>query len=94
LTDALVEQFEIVESVEQSSSGDADSGQLTVGVVDSAYGPLDQFDPPVVSFLGTGLARGLAVPVAVDIEPEGNERVDAVVTCRWPYSTGTETDSE
>jgi hypothetical protein len=93
LTDALVEQFEIVESVEQSTSGDADSGQLTVGVVDSAYGPLEQFDHPVVSFLGTGLARGLDVPVAVDIEQEGNQRVDAVVVCRWPYSE-TEADEE
>jgi hypothetical protein len=94
LTDALVEQFEIVESIEQSTSGDADSGQLTVGVVESAYGPLEQFDHPVASFLGTGLARGLDVPVAVDIEQEGNERVDAVVVCRWPYSTETDTDEE
>lgn len=84
LADALVEQFELVESVEQSASGTADSGQLTVGVVDSAYGPLDQFDHPVASFLGVGVARALGTAVDVRVEREGNDRVDAVVTCRWP----------
>lgn len=84
LTDALVEQFELVASVDQSTAGDGDSGQVTVGIVDSAYGPLDQFDHPVASFLGTGLAQGLETPVVVSVEPDGNDRVDAVVTCRWP----------
>jgi len=83
LTDALVEQFELVASVEQSASGSAEEGQLTVGVVDSAYGPLDRFDHPIVSFLGVGLARALGTPVAVTVARDGNDRVDAVVTCRW-----------
>jgi len=88
LTEALVEQFELLASVEQSSAGTDDAGRLTVGVVDSAYGPPDRFDNPVVSFLGVGVARALDAPVGVTVDLDGNERVDAVVTCRWPYESG------
>lgn len=84
LTDALVEQFELVESVDVESAGNGASGQLTVGVVDSAYGPLDQFGHPVPSFLAVGLASGVDVPVSVTVDADGTDRVDAVVTCRWP----------
>lgn len=86
LADALVEQFELVESAQRSVEPDAtaEAGQVTLGVDDSAYGPLDQFDHPVASFLGVGLARGLGLPVAVSVELLDDGRVDAVVTCRWP----------
>jgi len=88
LTEALVEQFELLESIEQSTAGTDEAGRLTVGVVNSAYGPPDRFDNPVVSFLGVGVARALDVPVGVMVNPDGNERVDAVVTCRWPCESG------
>lgn len=85
LTDALVEQFELVGSAEQSVTGTAAEGSLTVGVVDSTYGSLEQFDQPVVSFLAVGLAEALETPVTATVDPEGNERVDAVVICQWPF---------
>jgi len=84
LTDALVEQFELVGSAEQSVTGTAAEGSLTVGIVDSAYGSLEQFDQPVVSFLAVGLAEALETPITVTVEP-GGDRVDAVVTCQWPF---------
>ena len=92
LSDALVEQFELVESAEHSLDPEttADAGQLTVGIVDSIYGPPAQFDHPVASFLGVGVARGLDTPVAVSVESIADGRADAVVTCRWPASTASE----
>ena len=60
---------------------------MTVGVVGSVYGPVDQFDHPVASFLAVGLAEGLDVPVSVQVESSTGD-ADAVVTCRWPVSTG------
>lgn len=85
LREGLVEQFELLASTEQSVPGEttAEEGELTVGITDSAFGPVEQFDHPVASFLGVGLARGLETAVEVRVE-EGSDRVDAVVTCRWP----------
>jgi len=86
LREALVEQFELVDSAEQSvpDESDREAGELTVGVEGSAYGPLERFDHPVASVLAVGLARALNAPVAVTVDPDGNDRVDATVTCRWP----------
>ena len=86
LREALVEQFELVDSAEQSvpDESDREAGELTVGVEGSAYGPLERFDHPVASVLAVGLARALDAPVAVAVDPDGNDRVDATVTCRWP----------
>lgn len=89
LTDALVEQFELVESIDTSVSGDGSSGQVTVGAVDSPYGPLDQFDHPLVSVLAVGLARGLDQSVEVTVERD-TDRADALVTCRWPATADTD----
>lgn len=85
LREGLVEQFELVESTEQSVPEEttAESGELRVGVTGSAFGSVEQFDHPVPSVLGVGLARGLDEAVAVEVG-DGSERVDALVTCRWP----------
>ncbi len=85
LREALVEHFELLSSSEQSvpSETTADAGELSVGVTDSVYGSVAQFDHPVVSLLGVGLARGLETPVEVSVD-DGNDRVDAVVRCQWP----------
>ena len=93
LRDSLVEQFELVQSTEHSLSPDStrDSGEVTVGVTDSVYGSLEQFDHPVVSLLGVGFAHGLNTPVEVSVETTGNDRMDAVVICRWPYEPVEET---
>lgn len=81
LTDALVEQFELVGSVE--TDVEADGGRATVGITDSAYGPVDQFDHPLVSVLAVGFARGLAQPVTTEVEDSDDGRVDYRITCRW-----------
>ncbi|MDR9382615.1 MAG: hypothetical protein RI560_13225 [Natronomonas sp.] len=85
LTDALVEQFELVETAAVETA--TESGRLTVALTDSSYGPIDTFDHPVGSFLAVGLAVGLDEPVSLSVEtPEADDRVDYLVTCRWPPS--------
>ncbi|UPV76651.1 hypothetical protein M0R89_19155 (plasmid) [Halorussus limi] len=80
LTDALVEGLELVERAAPET--DPEEGRLTVEVSESAYGPLDRFDNPVVSFLAVGLADALDAPVAVDVT-ETDGRADYFVTCEW-----------
>ena len=80
LADALVESLEIAGST--TLEVDPDGGRVSVAITDSAYGPVDRFDHPIVSFLGTGLAIGLATPIEVSVS-DGDERADAVVTCTW-----------
>lgn len=85
LSDALVEQFELISSTSvETATAD---GRVTVGVTDSTYGPVDRFDHPVVSFLAVGLAGALDRPVRPEVTA-GDERTDYLVTCRW------ETDAE
>jgi hypothetical protein len=80
LTDALVETLELAESAR--SETDAGNGLVRVEVSGAAYGPLDRFDDPVVSFLAVGLADALDAPVEVEVTPEetGDE---FVVTFEW-----------
>ena len=80
LTDALVEQFELVREVE--TDVDPADGRATIAVTDSAFGPVDRFDHPVPSFLAVGLADGLGRPVDLEVVP-GDERADWRITCRW-----------
>jgi hypothetical protein len=88
LTDALVEQFELVGSAE--TEVDADDGRVTIGVTDSTYGPVDQFDHPLVSVLAVGIAQGLERSVTTEVEASDDERVDYRITCRW--ETGDDED--
>jgi hypothetical protein len=81
LTDALVEQFELVESADPDV--DAAGGRVTVGITGSVYGPLDRFDHPVGSFLAAGLARGLGVPVTLEAAETDDDRAEYLVTCVW-----------
>lgn len=81
LTDALVEQFELVGSTE--TDVDADGGRVTVGITDSTYGPVDQFDHPLVSVLAVGFARGLEQSITTEVEGSDDGRVDYRITCRW-----------
>ena len=80
LTDALVETLELAESAR--SETDAGNGLVRVELSGTAYGPLDRFDDPVVSFLAVGLADALDAPVEVEVTPEetGDE---FVVTFEW-----------
>lgn len=79
LTDALVEQFELVTAA--TTDVGEDGRVITVGVTGSAFGAIDRFDHPVASFLAVGCVRGLETPVAVSVE-EGGDHVDQVVAVR------------
>lgn len=79
LAAALVEQFEVVDSV----SVEAEPGRVTVAASDGAFGPCDGFDHPVGSVLAVGLARGLDEPVALSVRASEDERADWQLTCRW-----------
>ncbi|WP_254272343.1 hypothetical protein [Haloarcula marina] len=70
--DALVEQFELVDSA--TSDADPTGGRITVVVDESAYGAVDQFDHPVASFLASVTARRLEQPVTAKTEPADDER--------------------
>lgn len=80
LTDALVEQFELVASAEVDH--DPEGNRLTVGLDGSVYGPPDQFDHPVVSFLAVGTAVGLDRPVTATVtRTDGSPQYR--ITLRW-----------
>jgi hypothetical protein len=74
--EALVEQFELVDAVDV----DGDATRVTVAIDGSAYGPLDQFDHPVSSFLATALAAELDAVVIPTVE--AGTRAEWLVTCR------------
>ncbi|SEP10120.1 hypothetical protein SAMN05216388_10336 [Halorientalis persicus] len=80
LSNALVEQFELVESAD--ADVDPDAGRATVGVTESVYGPVDRFDHPVTSLLAVGLASALDTAVTTEVST-GDDRVDYLVTCQW-----------
>ena len=79
LSDALVEQFELVDAADPELDPDGDSCRIAVS--GSAYGPLDRFDHPVVSLLAAGFARGLSVPVRTEVTTDADGA--SVVTLRW-----------
>lgn len=81
LTDAVVEQFDLVTGTHVDF--DNEGGRLTVGVSDSVYGPVDRFDHPVVSFVAVGLARGLGRPVTATVQEADDDRFEYQVTYRW-----------
>jgi hypothetical protein len=82
LTDALVEQFELVKGA--TTETDTDDGRVTVSVTDGTYGPIEQFDHPVASFIAVGMAGVLGVPLELTVETsEDDDRGDTLVTCRW-----------
>lgn len=83
LSDALVEQFELVDAADPDVDPDGDS--CRVAVSGSAYGPLDQFDHPVVSLLATGFAAGLSVPVRTEVTTATDGA--SVVTLQWDETT-------
>lgn len=79
LAEALVEQFEVLDSV----SVDSEPGRVTVAVSDSAFGPINGFDHPVGSVLAVGLARAVEEPVELAVRTSEGARTDWQVTCRW-----------
>lgn len=89
LSDALVTQFELVESagseIESGETPESDSetfDRLTIAVNGSAFGPVDRLDHPVASLVAVGYARGLGVPVELSVSEPADERSDFLITCR------------
>ncbi|MGQ5516804.1 hypothetical protein ACUJ40_11015 [Halococcus saccharolyticus] len=80
LLDVLVEEFELVEQA--SSSVSMETGQATIAVEGSCYGPPTTFDHPVTAFLAAGLANGLKTEVALDPPPRAEDG-HYVISCRW-----------
>jgi len=76
LGDAVVEQFELADSV----TTDATADQVTYAVTAPALGDLADVDHPVTSFLAVGTATGLDTPVTVDVTVDEET---PLVTCRW-----------
>lgn len=78
VADALVDRFELVDRAVVLEVTDA---RVELLVTNPTFGPLDRFDHPVVSFVGTSLASGLDRSVTVDRTPEAAGEVWRL-TCR------------
>lgn len=78
VTDALVEDFELVDAAE----ADTENGRVSIRVTGSAYGEPDRFDHPVESFVAVAVATALAEPVTSETT-SGEEAGSFTVTCRW-----------
>lgn len=88
LTEALVHQFEIVDD----TTVDVGSGRLSVRFSGSAYGDINRFDHPIISFLAAGVALRLSVPVTTEFAPD--DRADDLVTLTWPEPPVEQTEDE
>ena len=88
LSDALVEDFELVESVNYDI--DRTDGRISMTFTNSLYGDGTRFDHPVVSFVATGIATGLQTPVDITV----TEADPLSVTCRWDTETTPDADGE
>jgi hypothetical protein len=80
LIDALTEQFGLADSITVSER--TEHG-ITLRVSGSAYGPLDQFDHPVPSFIASGLARRLDRPVRLTVRTRRLGEDTGEVVCEW-----------
>ena len=81
LADGLVEMFELASRTR--TDVDLERGRASVAIADSAYGPVDQFDHPIASYLATGIATQLEEPVTLEVTTAEDDRADYLVTCRW-----------
>lgn len=77
LADGLAESFELVET----ATTDVEDGRISIGLTNSAYGPVDRLDHPAASVVGATLAAELDTPVTVEVTDSTS--ADWLVTCRW-----------
>jgi len=80
LRDALVEQFELVESSQVDIHSE---GRVVFRIQESTMGRVDQFDHPVMSLLGVGLGQAIGQPVTVEITAIDDVESEFIVTCTW-----------
>lgn len=78
LCDALVEQFELVDTADPEV--DRENGRVTVAVRGGLTASATAFDHPVPSFVAAGLATGVGRPVEVESRRDGDR---VLITCRW-----------
>lgn len=81
LADAVVEQFELADTV--TVDADMDSPRVVVTIEDSAFGPLTTFDHPAVSLLACGAADAHDAPITV-------EHIDDTTIALEPATPGDE----
>lgn len=84
LGDAVVEQFELAQSVTTGVSPQANQARFEI--TGQSCGELRSFDQPVVSFLATGLATYTDQPVRIEF-PDDSE---PLLQCQWPGAEETE----
>jgi len=77
LSDALVEDFELAQSIEYDI--DPADGRVSFRILGALYGDGSRFDHPIVSLLAVGLATGLETPVETTITATD----PLSVTLRW-----------
>lgn len=82
LADGLVEHLELADSA--TSDVDSDANRITIRVIGSTFSAIDQFDHPIPSFFGVGLANGLDKPIRVELHDIDTESGNALIECSWP----------
>lgn len=77
LSDAVVEEFELAQTVEYDTEPAA--GRVSVRISEAVYGDGSGFDHPLVSLWAVGLSTGLGTPIETTVT--GTEPL--AVTFRW-----------
>lgn len=80
VTDALVEGFELAESV--NTDLNSETGRASFELYSSVYADHNSFDNPLASFAAVTFARALEKPIEVELS-EVNSNEGFAVTCRW-----------
>ncbi|MFC5973393.1 hypothetical protein ACFPYI_18850 [Halomarina salina] len=79
LTDAAIEQFELLARAEP----DVESGRLAIGCAGAQITPLSALDHPVTSLVAVGLTTQLETPIAVTVQKSDDDRYDARLVFTW-----------
>jgi hypothetical protein len=82
LQEGVTDVLELADSVETEFDG---LGRVTYELEGVRIDSTSRFDPPVVSFLGAGMAWALSTPVEVDVQSVDGGKV--VVTYEWDDET-------
>lgn len=83
IADGIVEGFELARGA--TTDVDPAAGRVTIAIVDSAYGPVDQFDHPIGSLFAVTFATILDEPVTLEAyTTEGSS--EQFVKCSWDAS--------
>ena len=78
LSESLEESLELVDHV--TTTLEEEDDRVIFAISGSLFGPLDRFDHPTASFLGSGIAHVFGCPVEVDVVT-GDDRSDYLVIC-------------